>query len=77
VALTDGVRAIAAISQRWRSITRRCGACPARALPMEHQVGQAPVAARLPAGIKQGAVALTDGVQAIAAIIQRWAQHHA
>jgi len=46
-------------------------------LPTGHQAGQAPVAARLPAGIKQGAVALTDGVQPIAAIIQRWAQHHA
>jgi len=44
---------------------------------MEHQAGQAPVVARLPAGIKQGAAALTDGVQAIAAIIQRWAQRHA
>ncbi|MCH1908395.1 hypothetical protein MKP15_06345 [Stenotrophomonas sp. Y6] len=42
-----------------------------------HQAGQAPIAARLPAGIKQGVVALTDGVQAIAAIIQRWAQRHA
>jgi len=44
---------------------------------MEHQVGQAPTAARLPAGIKQGTLALTDGVQAIPAIIQRWAQRHA
>jgi len=76
-ALTGSVQATAAIIQRWAQRQAQVRGLPRTGFTDGAPGGASPTAARLPAGIKQGAVALTDGMQAIAAIIQRWAQRHA